>query len=104
VSKGADHPVEPVPLTWLFNFVKPFSVRVTSTSGGNHVPTSYHYRHRAVDVVGTAKEMERLALAALRRPASFREMFYDPMGSYIKNGVVKPGRIGGHTDHVHIAR
>jgi len=96
--------VEPVPLTWLFNFVRPFKVRVTSTSGGNHVPTSWHYVHRAIDVTGTANEMRRVHLAALRHPERFREAFYDPTGRYVKNGRVYDGVIGGHRDHVHLAR
>src|SRR4029450_6333717 len=65
--------VEPGSLTSLLNFVRPFRVRVTSTSGGAHVPTSYHYRYRAVDCTGTRAEMERLHAAALKHPQSFRE-------------------------------
>jgi len=97
-------PVEPVPLTWLFNFCRPFGVRVTSTSGGRHVVGSYHYVHRAVDVVGTEEQMMKLARAALERPQAFREVFYDPLEKYVKNGRVRVGHIGGHTDHVHLAR
>ena len=95
---------EPVPLTWLFNYVKPYAVRVTSTSGGNHVPSSYHWVHRAVDVVGSAAEMSKLHRSALARPQLFREAFYDPTGKYVKNGVVRSGKVGGHSDHVHLAR
>jgi hypothetical protein len=95
---------EPVPLTFLFNFVKPYRVRVVSTSGGNHVPTSYHYRHRAIDVAGSAESMDAVARAALNHPQAFREVFYDPLGKYVKNGVVRHGAIGGHADHVHLAR
>jgi hypothetical protein len=97
-------PSEPVPLTFLVNFVRPFAVRVTSTSGGAHVVGSYHYVHRAIDVVGTAAEMEKLARAAVGRPHAFREVFYDPLGRYVKNGQVRLGHIGGHRDHVHLAR
>ena len=95
---------EPVPLTWLFNFVKPHAVRVTSTSGGNHVPSSYHWVHRAVDCVGPAAAMAKLHQAALAKPALFREAFYDPSGRYVKNGAVRKGKVGGHLDHVHLAR
>lgn len=95
---------EPQPLTWLFNFVRAYNVRVTSTSGGNHVPSSYHWVHRAVDVVGTPREMQRIHAAALRRPRQFREAFYDPSGRYVKNGEIVRGAIGGHQDHVHLAR
>jgi hypothetical protein len=97
-------PREPVPLTWLFNFVKPYGVKVSSTSGGNHVPSSWHYVHRAIDVTGPPPEMMKVAKAALARPKSFKEVFYDPAGKFVKNGVVHPGGIGGHRDHVHLAR
>lgn len=97
-------PVEPVPLTWLFNFARNYHLRVTSTSGGRHVTGSYHYVHRAVDLAGTAAEMRRCAQDALERPDQFREVFYDPMGRYVKNGRVRMGHIGGHQDHVHLAR
>lgn len=97
-------PAEPVPLTFLVNFIKPYRVRVTSTSGGAHVIGSYHYVHRAIDVTGTEDEMRKLAAAALSRPQAFREVFHDPMGRYVKNGRVRLGKIGGHADHVHLAR
>lgn len=93
-----------MPLTWLFNFVKPYPVRVSSTSGGAHVHGSYHYMHRALDVVGTPAALMRVQQAALARPLQFREAFYDPANRYVKNGVVRQGRIGGHVDHVHLAR
>jgi hypothetical protein len=48
--------------------------------------------------------MRRLMLRALSTPQSFREAFYDPVGRYIKNGVVRKGAIGNHHDHVHLAR
>jgi len=97
-------PAEPVPMTWLMNFAKPFRLRVTSTSGGRHVTGSYHYVHRAVDLAGPREEMMRCARAALARPDQFREVFYDPLGKYVKNGRVRLGHIGGHEDHVHLAR
>lgn len=95
---------EPVPLTWLFNYVKPFRVRVTSTHGGNHVPNSYHYRFRAIDVIGAEDELHRLAAAACRAHNEFNEVFYDPLGRFVKNREVHLGAIGGHSDHVHLAR
>lgn len=95
---------EPVPLTWLFNFVKPFAVRVTSTSGGAHVPSSFHYEHRAIDVAGPPAVMRQLARIALQNPHQFREVFHDPMHEYVKNGVKRRGQVGGHDDHVHLAR
>lgn len=91
-------------MTWLINFVHPFKVRVTSTSGGNHVPNSWHYQHRAIDVVGTEAELERLMRAAVMRADFFREAFYDPFGRFVKNGRVHLGKVGGHADHLHLAR
>ena len=95
---------EPTALTWLFNFVRPFGVRVTSTYGGVHVATSWHYEYRAIDVTGTAQEMRRVHMAALRHPDWFKEAFYDPSGRYVKNGHIQQGHVGGHNDHVHLAR
>lgn len=91
-------------LNWLRNFASPYGLTVTSTTGGKHVPGSYHYKARAVDLAGTPSEMLAVAREALRNPGRFREMFYDPLGFYIKNGKVYRGAIGGHSDHVHLAR
>lgn len=95
---------EPTPLTWLVNFAHPFKLRVGSTYGGNHVIGSYHYRYRAIDVYGPEEAMRACAAAACRRPGEFREVFYDPLGRYVKNGEIRLGKIGGHEDHVHLAR
>lgn len=95
---------EPVALTWLFNFVTPHRVRVASTSGGNHVPTSYHYRYRAIDVIGPHEALQALMRRAVLHHHEFREAFYDPYGRFVKNGEVHLGAIGGHDDHVHLAR
>lgn len=100
----AHHQAEPVPLTWLFRWVKPYKVQLTSTYGGNHVPNSYHYRYRAIDVFGTHEEMMRLMGATVRSSREFREAFYDPFGRFVKDGNVHLGAVGGHSDHVHLAR
>jgi hypothetical protein len=91
-------------MTWLINFCHPYKLRCGSTSGGNHVPSSYHWIDRAVDMYGPPEEMMKLARAALKTPGSFREAFYDPAGRYVKNGRIIKGAIGGHRDHVHLAR
>lgn len=92
-------------MTWLFNFVSGTpGLRIASTSGGNHVPTSYHYRYRAVDVVGPKGALTQLIERAVHRHAEFREAFYDPYGRYVKDGVIRLGEVGGHDDHVHLAR
>lgn len=92
------------PLSFLKQFVAPFGVTITSTTGGKHVKGSYHYKARAVDLSGSPDKMMALARAALQQPQLFREMFYGPAGFYIKNGRVYKGDIGGHDDHVHLAR
>lgn len=100
-----NRPAEPVALTWLFNFVAAVPrCRISSTSGGVHVPSSYHYRHRAVDVVGPPASLLELIGRAVRRHAEFREAFYDPYGKYVKDGKIRLGEVGGHEDHVHLAR
>lgn len=75
---------------------------ITSTTGGNHVPGSWHYKGRAADVAGSPQQMAAFFNAALARYGSHLiELFYDPLGA-IKNGARIPA-IGGHSDHVHIA-
>lgn len=91
-------------LRWLEHFVSPFGLSITSTTHGKHVKGSYHYKGRAVDVAGSPARMRALAEAALQHPEQFSEMFYDPLGVYVKNGRVVKGSIGGHSDHVHLAR
>lgn len=78
-----------------------FGLTITSTTGGKHVPGSYHYSGRGVDLAGSAKQMKKFFKWASRyRPT---ELFYDPAGHYWKNGKKVRGAIGGHSDHVHIA-
>lgn len=90
-------------MTFLVNWIAPYNVRCSSTHGGNHVPTSWHWVHRAIDVYGTADEMEKLARASVHSHRLFKEVFYDPLGRFVKNGTVHLGAIGGHSDHVHLA-
>lgn len=80
---------------------KKFGLTVTSTTGGTHVPGSYHYSGRAVDIAGSSKQMMKFFLWARR--FSPTELFYDPAGYYYKNGKRVKGSIGGHSDHVHFA-
>jgi hypothetical protein len=80
---------------------KKFGLTVTSTTGGTHVPGSYHYSGRAVDIAGSPAQMMKFFKWAQRfRPT---ELFYDPVGYYWKNGQKVKGSIGGHSDHVHMA-
>ena len=74
-------------------------LRITSTTGGRHAPSSYHYRGRAFDAAGSRSAMSQF----YREMAGTNptELFYDPMGG-IKHGR-NIGAIGGHGTHVHLA-
>jgi hypothetical protein len=77
---------------------------VTSTTGGQHAPGSFHYSGKAVDVAGPPDKMRRYFLAAEERYGSnILEMFYDGNPYYVDSGKRVQGRFGGHGDHVHIA-
>jgi uncharacterized membrane protein YgcG len=78
---------------------------VTSTTGGVHVTNSFHYRGLAIDVSGSPGAMRAFFFKALETygAANTIELFYDPIGYYIKYGQRVPGAIGGHGDHVHLA-
>ena len=83
-------------------FRRPFNATVTSTTGGQHTPTSWHYRNRAVDEV--EDEMVRLQAALLNEfGAEYFLELYGPATWYVKNGVVYQGRFPGHDDHIHAA-
>lgn len=81
-----------------------FGLKITSTTGGKHVPNSYHYQGRAVDFSGDPAREMSLMHYALAHPHQFKEAFFDPAGYYVKDGRVYRGAIGGHNDHVHLAR
>lgn len=81
-----------------------FGLTVTSTTSGKHTPTSWHYKKRAADYGGDQARMMSLMRYALANPHLFKEAFFDPAGAYVKNGKVYRGKIGGHSDHVHLAR
>ena len=84
---------------------KKFNLTVTSTTGGGHVPGSYHYQNRAIDISGSPQNMRRafLYLQKHMRHKHITELFYDPIGHYWDNGNKVSGSIGGHSDHVHFA-
>jgi len=69
-----------------------------AVGGAEH---SYHMRGEAIDVAPNADAM-KIYHYALAHPWLFTEAFYDPAGRYVKNGQVVKGKIGGHTDHVHL--
>jgi hypothetical protein len=76
---------------------------VTSTTDGRHVQGSNHYTGHAVDFADGAGSMMKFARQALGFAPRLRELFYDPLGVYVKNGSIVKGAIGGHSDHVHLA-
>jgi hypothetical protein len=79
---------------------------ITATTGGSHVANSWHYVGRAFDAsngTGTPQERAYALAAASRWGSHILELFYDPLGWYIKNGQKITGSIGGHSDHVHTA-
>ena len=87
--------------------------KVTSTTGGTHTPTSYHYRvgtdgrGLAVDFAGPVPSYNSPALLAIfsqfaKIERSLAELFYTGAPYNIKNGQRIP-RIGQHYDHVHVA-
>jgi hypothetical protein len=77
---------------------------VTSTTGGVHTTNSFHYRGLAIDVAGSHSEMQAFFHASLDTygQGNVIELFYDPVGYYVKYGQRVSGAIGGHGDHVHL--
>lgn len=68
---------------------------VTSTTGGKHAATSWHYSGDAVDLglpaklVGTAEgreRLERFQRSEARRPSRYRELFGPDNEANVKNG------------------
>lgn len=66
-----------------------------------HVPGSYHYSNRAIDVSGPPNLMAKYYQILKARYPNITELFYDPLGG-IKHGK-EIGAIGNHDDHVHAA-
>lgn len=85
-----------------------FKLRITSTTGGNHVAGSYHYKGRAFDASGSESDMRAFSEYVTRNYATqVAELIHNP-GYAIKNGqVVSPlvyaATWASHRDHVHLA-
>ena len=91
-------------LDTLLAFAQEMGATVSSTTSGKHAAGSFHYQGRAVDVVGTAEQLRRFFIAAIRLFGTrIKELFYDPMGFYVDNGRLIRGAIGGHGSHAHLA-
>ncbi|MTD43433.1 phage tail tape measure protein [Conexibacter sp. W3-3-2] len=81
---------------------------ITSTTGGQHAPGSYHYSGRAFDAsngFGPTPQMMRYAQFMSRAARqNLLELFYTPLGYSIKHGqVTAPIAAAGHFNHVHVA-
>lgn len=86
-----------------------FRLKITSTTGGNHVPGSYHAQGRAFDASGSEADMRAFAQFVFTQYGTrILELIHNP-GPAIKNGKSVSGPIVyaavwlGHTNHVHVA-
>lgn len=75
---------------------------VTSTTGGVHSPTSWHYQSRAVDFICNDMAGAQLDIEAKFGASFFLELF-GPASRYVKNGYVVQGKFPDHDDHIHLA-
>lgn len=86
---------------------------VTSTTGGTHSPTSYHYSGRAVDVAAPmtaagVQQMIAFQRKLAQRPGAFVELFGPANDACVKNGQPLTLAEGTaleqqHDNHVHVA-
>lgn len=74
---------------------------VTSTTGGTHAATSWHYQRRAADLAPDQADVQQ-ALLDHFGAHYFLELF-GPLGWHVKNGVVYQGAFPDHGDHCHAA-
>lgn len=83
---------------------------IGSTTSGSHAEDSYHYSGRAVDLVGSQKEMDRAArwIARYLTP-TLTEGIHNP-GLSVDGGHKVPASFwgsstwAGHTNHIHLAK
>lgn len=95
---------------WANQLAKRFGLQLASTfrdpATNRRVGGSRTSRHMtkgaAADFSGPPEKMRQLAEWAIRSGMA-AEVFYDPLGVYWDNGRLHKGRIGGHSDHVHIS-
>jgi hypothetical protein len=88
-----------------------YNVYVTSTTGGSHSPTSYHYSGRAVDIGADSQvEKNRCHAGLLKRFGApyFTELFGPNNKQFVKNGVRYSIADGDpletqHDNHIHVA-
>lgn len=99
-------PGAPANLQAAMQLATSMGLSITSTTGGEHAPGSYHYSGHAFDAsngTNTPQERSYAIAAAQRWGSNILELFFDPLGWYIKNGQKVSGAIGDHSDHVHTA-
>lgn len=76
---------------------------ITSTTGGSHSPTSWHYQGKAVDGICSNMSACQVDLEQHFGAAYFLELF-GPAPRYVKNGYTSIGAaFPDHQDHIHIA-
>lgn len=82
-------------------------LQITSTTGGNHAPDSYHYKGRAVDLAGA--NMDSIGTWIQQNLASrLTEGIHNPTLA-VKDGKIVSGPVlyaavwEGHKDHIHVA-
>ena len=80
---------------------------ITSTTGGTHSPTSWHYKAKAFDAGSGASDEgpEKRAQQKLLNTygAGYFAELFGPLPWYVKSGVVYSGVFPGHSDHLHVA-
>lgn len=75
---------------------------VTSTTGGRHSPTSWHYQARAIDFICSDMAGAQEDLRRHFGEDYFLELF-GPASFYVKNGSVIRAKFPDHDDHIHYA-
>jgi hypothetical protein len=80
---------------------------ITSTTGGTHSATSWHYKARAFDGgsngPGEIPEIRAQNRLLKEFGAGYFAELFGPDNWYVKNGVKCPGTFPGHADHLHVA-
>lgn len=78
---------------------------------GKHSKNSKHYSYRGIDIGDATTSPLTLSkmfwwlknnFGASSEGGQLEELYYDPIGSMISEGVFKKGSIGGHGHHLHI--
>jgi hypothetical protein len=80
---------------------------ITSTTGGTHSATSWHYKARAwdggsSDPSETPEKKAQQKLLDTFGPGYFAELF-GPLNWHVKDGQLRSGTFPGHHDHLHVA-